>query len=214
MTDASSVFSANIEGNSLDLNSFMNARNIGTKPKEREEIENLIEAYTYAQQYALTEKNFLHTHALSSKTLLIESLRWSYRNDTVWVFGSTWLIYLAIEAEHVPEKMHELFDDIRMLLDMELTEKEVFYYASLIHLMFVHIHPFADGNGRSARLLEKWFITSSLWGEYWKLSSEKYYKEHRTEYYKNINLWVNYYEIDYRLCQPFLSMLPKSLIAE
>lgn len=75
MTDASSVFSANIEGNSLDLNSFMNARNIGTKPKEREEIENLIEAYTYAQQYALTEKNFLHTHALSSKTLLIESLR-------------------------------------------------------------------------------------------------------------------------------------------
>lgn len=58
--------------------------------------------------------------------------------------------------------MHELFDDIRMLLDMELTEKEVFYYASLIHLMFVHIHPFADGNGRSARLLEKWFITSSL----------------------------------------------------
>lgn len=75
MIESSSVYSANIEGNSLDLNSFQNARASHTKPKEREEIENLIEAYRYAEVSDLKEKNFLHTHALGSRTLLIASLR-------------------------------------------------------------------------------------------------------------------------------------------
>jgi Fic family protein len=28
----------------------------------------------------------------------------------------------------------------------------------LVHLVFVKIHPFQDGNGRTARLIEKWFL--------------------------------------------------------
>jgi Fic family protein len=84
--------------------------------------------------------------------------------------------------------MRELFADIIILLGENLSTEEVFYYASLIHLILVHIHPFSDGNGRSARLLEKWFLVSKLGKEYWKISSEQYYKEHRNEYYQNINL--------------------------
>jgi Fic family protein len=75
----------------------------------------------------------------------------------------------------------------------------------------VHIHPFTDWNGRSARLLEKWFLTTKLWEDFWKLESEKYYKENRENYYKNINLWVNYYEIDYNKSENFLEMLILSL---
>lgn len=211
LTESSSVYSSNIEGNTLDLNSFMNARMTGEKPKDAIEIENLITAYEYAQSYELTETHFLHTHLLLSETLLIESKRWVYRDDKVGVFGKEWLVYLAIEAEFVEEKMKELFADIYELLESKLSEIEVFYYASLIHLRFVHIHPFTDGNGRSARLLEKWFLTSKLGKDFWKLSSEQYYKEHRSEYYKNINLWVNYYELDYGKSLPFLLMLPASI---
>jgi Fic family protein len=40
--------------------------------------------------------------------------------------------------------MKELFEDIEDLLQKKLTNEEVFYFASLIHLKFVHIHPFAD----------------------------------------------------------------------
>lgn len=84
--------------------------------------------------------------------------------------------------------MNYLFDDITELLSKKLTESEVFYYASLIHLMFVHVHPFTDGNGRLARILEKWFLSSILGIEFWKISSEQFYKENRNEYYKHINL--------------------------
>lgn len=98
------------------------------------------------------------------------------------------MTYLAIEPEFVGEKMQELFADISELLKKKLTEIEVFYYASQIHLIFVQIHPFADGNGRSARLLEKWFLSRKLGKEFWKLESERWYREHRPEYYENLNM--------------------------
>jgi Fic family protein len=89
--------------------------------------------------------------------------------------------------------------------------EEIFYYASLIHLKFVHIHPFSDWNWRIARLLEKWFLAEKLWKDLWKLKSEEFYKENRKNYYKNINLWVNYYELNYDNCIDFLLMLRESL---
>lgn len=212
LTESSSVYSSNIEWNSLDLNSFMNLKINKKITKDVKEINNLIEAYKFAQNNKLNEINLLKTHEINSKNLLIKSSRWVYRNDKVWVFWKNWLIYLAIEPEFVKEKMIYIFEDIDFLLNEKLSNEEVFYYSSLIHLSFVHIHPFSDWNGRTARLIEKWFLTQKLWKDFWKLSSEKYYKENISKYYENINLWVNYYELDYEKCMYFLLMLPKSLI--
>ena len=52
-TQASAIYSSNIEGNSVDLNSFMNYKLSPEKfkqTKEVEEIENLITAYQFAQK--------------------------------------------------------------------------------------------------------------------------------------------------------------------
>lgn len=49
----------------------------------------------------------------------------------------------------------ELFREINELSRKKIKIEEVFYRASMSHLRFAHIHPFADGNGRAARLLEK-----------------------------------------------------------
>lgn len=214
LTKSSAVFSSNIEGNTIDLNSFMNyeLNKDKFKPgKEIEEIENLINAYSFAQQNPLTEKNLLQSHKIFSETLLIKSKRGKYRNGPIGVFGKTGLIYLALEPENVESEMGRLFRDIEMILKSRITVLEAFYFASMIHLRFAHIHPFRDGNGRAARLLEKWFLAEKLGREYWKLESERYYKEHLSDYYSNINLGVNFYELDYTKSIGFLKLLIESM---
>ncbi len=214
LTRASAVYSSNIEGNNIDLNSFMNYELSKEKfkpGKEIEEIENLIKAYEFAQQNKLNETNLLTCHKILSETLLIKSKRGKYRIEQVGVFGRSELTYLAVEPEFVKREMKELFSDISILLKEPLTVTEVFYFASLLHMVFVHIHPFRDGNGRAARLIEKWFITEKLGKNYWKIPSEEYYKTHQEEYYKSLNLGVNYYELNYDYCLKFLSMLPECL---
>ncbi|KAA3598422.1 MAG: Fic family protein [Calditrichaeota bacterium] len=213
-TQVSAVFSSNIEGNSIDLNSYFNLKLAEEKfkpKKDFQEIEDLVSAYGFVQKNELNEKNFLESHKILSKNILIKSKRGNYRNEKMGVFSEQGLVYLALEPEFVPETMKRFFEEITELLHSNLGLVETFYYASFIHLKFVHIHPFSDGNGRSARLLEKWFLASVLDKNLWKLASEKFYKENRQLYYQNIDLGVNYYEVDYKNCFPFLEMLVNSI---
>lgn len=211
----SAVYSANIEGNSIDLNSYLRSKFRGQpvqfKAKEREEIETLEEAYDFAQTHALNEKNFLLAHAILASTLLPKSSLRDYRDQMVYVYSRAGMEYAALEPEYVPGAMRALFADVRALKQPKLSTASIFYHASLLHLIFVHIHPFMDGNGRAARLLEKWFLASHLGKKAWHVESEAYYKEHQVEYYKNIKIGLNYYTLNYDRCVPFLTMLVKSL---
>ncbi len=214
LTKASAVYSSNIEGNSIDLNSFMNyelSKQKFSENKEIKEIENLVSAYNSAQSNKLTEAHLLSCHETLSETLLIESNRGKYRTDKVGVFGKGGLIYLAVEPDFVNKFMQELFDEITILLNSDMSAEETFYFASLIHLRFVHIHPFRDGNGRAARLLEKWFIAEKLGIDFWRIPSEEYYKINQQKYYMAINLGVNFYELNYDNCLDFLNLLPGCL---
>ena len=214
LTKASAVYSSNIEGNSIDLNSYMNYELSKKKfkaGKEIEEIENLIESYEFAQNNKLTENNLLHCHKIFSETLLIKSKRGKYRIEQVGVFGKSGIAYLAVEPAHVAKEMQHFFKCLTELVKSSLNEKEVFYFASLIHLRFAHIHPFRDGNGRAARLIEKWFIAEKLGHDFWKIPSEEYYKKHQAKYYESINLGLNFYELNYDKCIRFLEMLPNCL---
>lgn len=208
--EASAVYSSNIEGNSIDLDSFMNSklnRNARAfKAKERTEIETLIEAYRFAQKHVLNEKNLLKAHAILAAHLLPKAQQRKYRDQRMFVYSQHGIEYAAVEPEFVPEKMEEVFEDVKSLKRQAQDVSSVFYYASLLHLVFVHIHPFQDGNGRAARLLEKWFLSSQLGRRAWQIPSEQYYKEHRAEYYKNIKIGLNYYDLNYDLCVPFLTM--------
>jgi len=96
LTKSSSVYSSNIEGNSIDLNSYMNYEMNKDKfkaGKEIEEIEDLIEAYEFAQTNKLNEKNLINCHKIFSETLLIRSKRGKYRIEQVRVFGKSGLTY-------------------------------------------------------------------------------------------------------------------------
>jgi len=212
---ASSLYSSKIEGNTLDVNSFF--RNRGTKKspkkKEVEEIEDLAVAYQFASANLLNQDNFLKTHKLLAKGLLPAKERGAIRKDAMWVRDAKTLkpVYGAVEPEFVDAEMIRFFADISALLKRDLKHKEIFYYASMIHLWLVMIHPFGDGNGRSARLLEKWFLASKLGMAAWSVNSEKYYWDHRHVYYQNIALGYNYYSLHWGRCIPFLLMLPMAL---
>ncbi len=214
LTKSSAVYSSNIEGNSIDLNSYMNYelnKDRFKAGKEIEEIEDLIQAYEFAQSNKLNEKNLLHCHKIFSDTLLIRSKRGKYRIEQVGVFGKSGLAYMAVEPEFVEKEMHVFFQDLNELISSDLNEIEVFYFASLIHLRFAHIHPFRDGNGRAARLLEKWFVAEKLGRDFWKIPSEEYYNKNQAMYYETMNLGINFYELNYDKCIGFLEMLPNCL---
>lgn len=44
------------------------------------------------------------------------------------------------------EKMELFYSDLSILLSQVLTINEIFYFAAMIHLVFVKIHPFAVAN--------------------------------------------------------------------
>lgn len=61
---AGAVASSQIEGNSLDLNSFYQSKQFKTNAKEVTEIDNLLKAYQYAKRYTISENGLLKCHGI------------------------------------------------------------------------------------------------------------------------------------------------------
>ncbi len=162
----SAVYSSNIEGNPIDVNSFLNsevAKEAFKPQKEMDEVSDLVNSYQFAIVNDLSEANVLEAHRLLSSTLLIADKRGHYRTDRMGIYSNTGLVYLAVEPQKVNSEMATFFADVQSLLETDLSLAEVFYHASLIHLKLAQIHPFMDGNGRTARLVEKWFLAKKNW---------------------------------------------------
>jgi Fic family protein len=210
----SSVYSSNIEGNSIDPDTWLKNKTfkIKSKPKETAEIDDLIASYIFATKQPLTKKAFLQSHQLLSKTILsVKNQRGKLRNQPVGIYSNGRLEYLAVEPEFVEIEINKLFDDIALLLKTELSDAETFYFASLIHLIFEKIHPFMDGNGRAGRLLEKWFLAKKLGLEAWNLETEKYCFQHRQQYYQRIHIGLNYYVLKLEKSLDFAQLLLECL---
>lgn len=120
--------------------------------------------------------------------------------------------YVTASPYNVETEMEKLYNDIEILMNRPMPVCEVFFFASILHLVFVKIHPFADGNGRSARLMEKWFLAQKLGAKSWLIQSEKLYYAEHSNYYKNIRaLGLEYPELNYSNALNFLLMLPHSI---
>jgi Fic family protein len=209
-----SVYSSMIEGNFIDFDTYLKYSTTGmnTKSKSFREIDDLISAYEFARKSELNFSNFMKAQATLSNTIISDAkYRGKIRDREVFIFSSGVKIYTGAPTSIVVEETKKLFNDISILRKRELTTSEVFYFASMIHLVFVKIHPFADGNGRSARLLEKWFLVKKLGTKAWFVPSEKLYQTRLKSYYKNLNIGSNYLNLNYDGSFPFLLMLPMAL---
>lgn len=214
-TSVSAVYSSKIEGENIELDSYVKHKRFGIEflPDYTRKIDDLYNAYQYAKISPCNAENILVIHKELTKHILPESRQGKVRTGNMYVTTADGRIeYVAVSPYTVSSELEKFYKDLDTLLKMKLTVQEVFFFASLLHLVFVKIHPFDDGNGRSSRLIEKWFLAEKLGKKAWLIQSEKnYYLNHQT-YYKNIRLLgIEYEELDYSKALPFLMMLPQSL---
>ena len=217
-TSVASVFSSKIEGEDIELDSYIKHKRDGIEflPDYTKKIDDLYTAYTFTKYSELNETTLAEAHKLLSKNIVATKYQGKYRTHNMYVATDDGRIeYVAATPYEVPNEMNLFYMDLDNLLAMDMSVEEVFFFAAMIHLVFVKIHPWNDGNGRSGRLLEKWFLAQKLGEKAWFIESERnYYKNHQL-YYRNLRLLgLEYPDLDYSKALPFLLMLPQSLISK
>ncbi len=211
----SSVYSSKIEGEDIDFDSYFKHKflKVKFKPDYTRKADDLYSAYDFIDNNRLTLENVQKTHSILSKNLLHKSQQGLIRNNPMFVINSDDKIeYVAASPEIVKSEFDRLFHDIDLLLHTDLNPFEIFYYASLLHLVFVKIHPFQDGNGRIARLIEKWFLIEKIGQKATSVQLEKNYYKRLKDYYSNIRkIGLEYEDLDYSKCLDFLLMTVKGI---
>ena len=151
--------SLRIEANSLSLGQVrdvINGHMVVGEQKEIQEVKNAYAAYEKLPEidpYSLSDLKYLH--GIMTKYLIDES--GEFRSCEEGVFSGDRCIFMAPPTKLVSQFMTELFSWMNR-------EKETLHpliLSAVFHYEFVFIHPFADGNGRMARLwhtaiLSKW----------------------------------------------------------
>jgi Fic family protein len=160
------------------------------KPKDKSEqmILNNYATMQYIVQHKnddLTPENLLHIHQLVSLNTLekpTEEGQWRDNNE-IYVVN-----YSTSEVAHTPPEASELKALINDLCFFFNEESEVFVHpiikACVVHFMIGWIHPFTDGNGRTARALFYWYMLKK---GYWLteyLSISKIIQESKMQYEK------------------------------
>ncbi len=151
--------SLKIEANSLTLGQVRDVINGKTVLGEKKEIQEVKNAYAAYERISEIDpyniRNLKQFHGIMTKYLVEES--GEFRLGEEGVFNGNQCIFMAPPARFVPQLMEELFGW------MKAAQSDVhpLILSSVFHYEFVFIHPFADGNGRMARLwhtaiLSKW----------------------------------------------------------
>lgn len=145
---------------------------------------------------AITPKNILHIHKLIvNKTLMDKEYEGMFRNNNeVFVMDN-----IKGEVVHTPPSKDELENLINDLCFFCNNDTADFIHpivkGCIIHFMIGWIHPFVDGNGRTARALFYWYmLKQGYWlSEY--LSISRIIKDTKTQYEKAY-LYTEYDEHD------------------
>ncbi len=186
-------FSTHIEGTALslgDAKDIIEGKSLkNIRMDDKKELLNYKKALDYISNYLgkndpINEKIILDLHKI-----LVSGVRGGialpgkYRKTQNYVVNSR-----TNEVIYTPPKPKEVPLQMRQLLEWLNTSQDVspIILAGIVQFQFVHIHPFVDGNGRTARILST-LILYKMGYDFKKLFSiSEYYDSDRPKYYKSI----------------------------
>ncbi len=105
-----------------------------------------------------------------------------YRNDAVYVVGGR-QTHEGISHELLPQYMKNFIDFINVETDIDDLAK-----AAIIHFYMAYLHPYFDGNGRTARLLQLWYLVQRGYAAAMFISMSALIRDSRSRYYKAYQL--------------------------
>ena len=100
-------------------------------------------------------------------------------------------VYLPPEHTDVIPLLEEMFS----FLGKNVKEIDPLILAGIFHKQFVVIHPFIDGNGRTARLATKALLAKMGLDTFNLFSFENYYNQNVTKYFEEVGVLGNYYDL-------------------
>lgn len=196
--------STEIEGNILNLQqveAIVANKKVDAPERDIYEVKNYLKALKYiedvvAKKQPITEKTFLRIHRLVTDKTLPTDRSGEYRTSPVYVVRrqlglGDQVVYTGPLAKAVPQLSTDL---LAWLTQSELSRINPVIVAGIIHQEIVAIHPFADGNGRTARAMATLVLYQRGYDFRRLFALEDYYNRNRSAYYDAINIGKNYQE--------------------
>jgi len=195
-------YSTFIEGNRLTMSQAKAAisdANLQIAGRERDvsEVRNYWNALLRVEDWAqkkkpLTEELIKRLHALVEVGPRAKPTPYREGQNAIKNSSTGALIYLPPEAEDVPSLMASL---VAWAAEAERSGLPAPLIAGLVHYQFVTIHPYYDGNGRTARLLATFILHKGGYGLNGFFSLEEHHARDLPGYYQALTTHPhhNYY---------------------
>jgi Fic family protein len=196
-----------IEGNSLTLNQvekISNGLNINAPKKAEQEVLNYLNVLKnldkYPEKGKITEKTILQIHEdITHNTLDYSRQEGHYRTIPVHVINKNGeIIFKPPAANMVHKEMENFIEWLKKPKNLNPV-----MVAGIIHYEFVRIHPFVDGNGRTARALAALYLYLDNFDVERFFTLDEYYDNDRQSYYDALNsvdlntqdltIWLDYF---------------------
>ena len=172
-----------IENNQLSLfqvEAVINGKAVIGEQKDIQEVKNAYKAYEQIDNinpYSVKDLKKIH----GILTFAIEDDSGQFRNHGEAVYDGDIQIFMAPPHKMVPTLMDNLFK----WMNQAKEKVNPLILSSIFHYEFVFIHPFSDGNGRTARLWQTAILAH--WKDLFKyIPIESIIRKHQEEYYTAI----------------------------
>lgn len=189
--------STSIEGNRLaefEVGKIIEGKDIRGPQKDILEVQNYYNAIKLLDKMAesdsfLTVSEVLDLHRAVINGLVEKEKVGKFRPSSIYILndlgdGREQLLYKGPDAKKVPALVEELIEWVKKA---RIEGIHPIVIAAIFHLHYVRIHPFTDGNGRTARLLTQLILYRMGWDFRKIIVLEDYYNRDRQSYLSEIN---------------------------